>query len=129
GANANLTCRVPLDKATDRLGGNTELPPLTEAAIRHTVGRIYGSLGEYKKAELLLARAYELQPQHAGEDAPDTLDAAHYLARLYRYQSDFAKAEPLELRVLEARRRLNGNDHRKTLQAAFALARTYHFRD
>jgi eukaryotic-like serine/threonine-protein kinase len=125
----NLTVRALLDKTTDRLGGNTELPPLTEAAIRQTVGRIYESLGEYKKAELLLARAYELQRQHAGEDAPDTLDAALYLARLYRSQSDFSKAEPLFLRVLEGRRRLSGDDHRETLRAVFALAMTYFFRD
>src|SRR5262245_28803073 len=125
----NLTVRALLDKATDRLGENTELPPLTEAAIRQTAGRIYWSLGEYEKAEPLLARAYELQRQHAGEDAPDTLDAALYLARLYRSQSDFSRAEPLFLRVLETRRRLSGDDHRETLRAVYALAMTYFYRD
>jgi|SRR5262245_37580816 len=40
-ANHNLTLRALLDKVTDRLGKNADLPPLTEAAIRQTAGRIY----------------------------------------------------------------------------------------
>src|SRR5262249_28412033 len=79
-ANRNLTVRDLLNKVTDSLGKNADLPPLTEAAIRQTAGRIYWSLGEYKRAESLLDRSYELQRQHAGEDAHDTLDAAFYLA-------------------------------------------------
>jgi tetratricopeptide (TPR) repeat protein len=128
GSNRNLTVRALLDTATDRLKGNTELPPLTEAAIRLTVGRIYWGLGEYKKAEDQLVRAYEIQRQHAGEDAPDTLDAAFYLAAVYRTQNDLTKAEPLSLRVLEGRRRLYGDDHRETLRAVDALAELYHYR-
>jgi serine/threonine protein kinase/tetratricopeptide (TPR) repeat protein len=125
GPNRDLTVRALLDKATGRLGENTEMPPLTEAAIRQTIGKIYWGLGEYKKGEPLLARAYQLQRQHAGEDAPDTLDAAFHLATLYRSQSDFAKAEPLFVRVLEARRRLYGDAHRETLRAVDGLAMLY----
>jgi serine/threonine protein kinase/tetratricopeptide (TPR) repeat protein len=126
-ANRNLTVRALLDKATDRLERNTELPPRTEAAIRQTVGKIYWGLGEQKKAESLLARAYELQRQHAGEDAPDTLDAAFYLAGVYRTQSDYSKSEPLLLRVIDGRRRLYGDDHRETLQAVDGLAMLYNY--
>jgi serine/threonine protein kinase/tetratricopeptide (TPR) repeat protein len=128
GSNRDLTVRALLDKATDRLGENTALPSLTEAAIRQTVGKIYWSLGEYKKAEPQLTRAYELQRQHAGEDAPDTLDAAFHLGKVYGFQSDFPKAEPLFLRVLEGRRRLYGDDDRETLDAVYALAMTDNYR-
>jgi tetratricopeptide (TPR) repeat protein len=128
GSNRNLTVRALLDTATDRLKGNTELPPLTEAAIRLTVGRIYWGLGEYKEAELQLKRAYEIQQRHAGEDAPDTLDAAFHLAAVYRAQNDLTTAEPLSLRALEGRRRLYGDDHRETLRAVDALAMLYHYR-
>jgi serine/threonine protein kinase/tetratricopeptide (TPR) repeat protein len=127
-ANRNLTVRALLDKVTDRLEKNADLPPLTEAAIRQTAGRIYWSLGELKQARSLLARSYKLQRQHAGEDAPDTLDAAFYLALVYRSQSDFAKAEPLYLRVIDGRRRLYRDDHRETLLAVDGLAQLCNFR-
>jgi tetratricopeptide (TPR) repeat protein len=127
-ANRDLTVRALLDKATDRLGENTELPLLTEAAIRHSVGRIYYSLGEFKKSEPQLTRAYELQRRHAGDNAPDTLDAAFHLALLYRTQNDFLKAEPLFLRALEGKRRLYGDDHRDTLEAVDGLAYFYNSR-
>src|SRR5262249_11581284 len=51
GANRNLTLRAMMDRATERLEKNTELPPLTEAAIRLTVGRFYVTEGENKTAE------------------------------------------------------------------------------
>jgi serine/threonine protein kinase/tetratricopeptide (TPR) repeat protein len=123
----DLTVRALLDKAADRLERNTELLPRTEAAIRQTVGKIYWGLGEQKKAESLLARAYELQRQHAGEDAPDTLDAAFYLAGVYATQSDYSKSEPLLLRVIDGRRCLHGDDHRETLQAVHGLAMLYNY--
>jgi serine/threonine protein kinase/tetratricopeptide (TPR) repeat protein len=120
--NRNLKVRELLDRTAKRLEENTDLPPLTEAAIRQTVGRIYWSLGEYKQSETQLTRAYDLQRQHAGDDAPDTLDAAHDLAWLYWLQNDFTKAEALYLRVHEGRRRLYGDDHRDTLKAVNGLA-------
>jgi serine/threonine protein kinase len=127
-ANRNLTVRDLLKKATNSLEKNADLPPLTEAAIRQTAGRIYWSLGEYARAESLLDRSYELQRQHAEEDAPHTLDSAFYLAMVYRSQSDFAKAEPLYLRVINGRRRFYGDDHRETLQAVDGLGQLCIFR-
>jgi serine/threonine protein kinase len=120
--NRNLKVRELLDRTAKRLEESTELPPLTESAIRQTVGRIYWGLGEYKLSETQLARAYDLQRQHAGDDAPDTLEAAFQLAWLYWIQNDFAKAEPLYLRVYEGRRRLYGDEHRETLKAVNGLA-------
>src|SRR5262249_51423917 len=128
GANPNLTLRAMMDRARERLDKNTELPPLTEAAIRLTAGRFYWTEGEYKTAERQLARAYALLVQHAGEDAPDTLAAGYHLGVTYQHLSDFARAEPLLLRVLEGRRRRHGDDHPETLWAVFSLATLYSFR-
>jgi serine/threonine protein kinase len=128
GANRNLTVRELLEKATDRLGNNKDLPSLTEAAIRRTVGRIHLFVGEVTKAEDQLTRARDLLEQNAGEDAPDTLDATFELAFVYWRQGDLNKAEPLTRRVLEGRRRLYGDDHRDTLRAVEHLAMLYNTR-
>src|SRR5262249_41752471 len=64
-----LKVRALLDRAAGRLEQNKEMPPLVEAAIRLTMGRIYTGLGELEKAEHHLRQAYELQQQHAGENA------------------------------------------------------------
>jgi tetratricopeptide (TPR) repeat protein len=125
----DLTVRTLLDRATDRLDRNTAMPPLVEAAIRQTLGKIYRGLGELKEGEPQLDRAYKLQRQHAGDDAPDTLDAGFELATLYWLQIDFAKAEPLFIQVLEGRRRLYGHDRGKTLEAVYGLAMLYLSRD
>src|SRR5262249_58025741 len=101
------------------------LPPLTEAAIRRTVGRIHLIVGEVKQAEDLLTRARDLLEQNAGEDAPDTLDAIFDLAFVYWRQGDLNKDEPLSLRVLEGMRRLYGDNHRDTLQVVEHLAMRY----
>jgi serine/threonine protein kinase len=125
----DLKVHTLLDRAATRLEGNTEMSHLVEAAIRHTIGRIYWRLGELEKAERQLTRAYQLQQQHAGVDHADTLDAAHSLAMLYWLQSDTAKAEPLFLRVIDGRRRLFGDKYPETLRAMNGLAMLYSFRD
>jgi serine/threonine protein kinase len=126
--NRELRVRALLDRAADRLEGNPGMPPLVEAAIRETLGRIYWGLGELEKAERHLVEAYTLERRHAGEDNPNTLNAAFHLARLYWLQSDFDKAEPLFLRVLDGRRRLFGDEHAETLRAMEGLASLYVFR-
>ncbi len=124
----DLTVRTLLDRATDRLEKNTALPPLIEAAIRQTMGKIYWGLGEFEKGEPQLTRAYALQQKHAGEDDPDTLHTAFHLATLYRSQTNFSKAEPLFRRVLEGRRRLYGDDHPETLRATHGLGTLFNHR-
>jgi serine/threonine protein kinase/tetratricopeptide (TPR) repeat protein len=125
----DLKVRALLDRAASRLEGNKEMPPLVEAAIRLTMGRIYWGLGELEKAERQLTQAYALEQQHAGESHRDTLDAGLSLARLYWLQSDFSKAEPLFLRVVDGRRRLFGEEHPETLRALNGLGHLYLWRD
>jgi serine/threonine protein kinase/tetratricopeptide (TPR) repeat protein len=125
----DLKVRTLLERAASRLDGNKAMPPLVEASIRQTMGRIYRGLGELKKAEPQLTQAHALQQQHAGEDHPDTLSAAFDLAQLYGLQGDSAKAEPLFLRALAQRRSLLGGDHPETLRAMIGLGTHYVFRD
>jgi serine/threonine protein kinase len=125
----DLRFRTLLDRAAGRLGGNTAMPPLVQAAIRLTMGRNYWGLGDFEKAELHLTQAYALHRRHAGEDHADTLESAYQLGRLYLFQSEFSKAEPLLLRARDGRRRLFGDDHSETLDAMRMLGLFYHFQD
>jgi serine/threonine protein kinase/tetratricopeptide (TPR) repeat protein len=127
--NRDLRLRTLVDRAASRLDGDTEMPPRVQAAIRETIGRTYWGLGEYEQAEPLLTQAYALLRQHAGEDHPETLDAALHLARLHLWESDFSKAEPLLLRALDGRLRLFGQDHPETLEAMRNLGLFYNFQD
>jgi serine/threonine protein kinase/tetratricopeptide (TPR) repeat protein len=125
----NLTVRTLLDRAASRLEGQAEMPPKVEASIRETMGRTYWALGEFEKAEPHLTRAYALHLRHAGEDHPDTLDAALHLARLHLYRSEFSAAEPLMLRALDGRLRRFGEGHAATVEVMRNLGLLYHFRD
>jgi serine/threonine protein kinase len=125
----NLQVRTLLDRAAGRLAGNSQMPPLVEAAIRETMGRTYWGLGEYELAAPHLSRAYALYLRYAGEEQPDTLDAALHLARLHVWESDFSKAEPLLIKVLSGSRRLFGKDNPATLEAMRNLGLFYQFQD
>jgi tetratricopeptide (TPR) repeat protein len=125
----DLKVRTLLDRAASRLEEKKGMPPLVEAAIRQTMGRIYLRLWELGSAGRQLLQAYTLQREYAGEDHPDTLTTANYVAWTYCLERDFSKAEPLFLRVLDGRRRLLGDDHPETLQAMHHLGILYVFWD
>jgi serine/threonine protein kinase/tetratricopeptide (TPR) repeat protein len=125
----DLKVRTLVDRAAGRLDANQAIPPLVQAAIGQTIGKIYWGLGEYRKAEGHLAQAYQMLRQHAGEDQAETLEAAYHLAKLYYFQSDYARAEPLFLRVVDGRRRRLGDEDPATLQALSALGFFYVWHD
>jgi tetratricopeptide (TPR) repeat protein len=118
-----------VDRAASRLEASKAIPPLVQAAIGQTMGKIYRGLGEFTKAEGHLDQAYQILKQYAGEDHAETMDAAFDLAELYFLQSDYAKAEPLFLRVVDGRRRLLGDDDPATLQPLHRLGELYVWRD
>ncbi len=124
-----LKLRTILDGAAQRLEGRTKMPALVVAAIRQTIGSTYLKLGEMQKAEQQLTQSYQARQKLAGEDDPDTLNAAYNLATLYFLQSDFLKAEPLLRLVIDGRRRILGADSPETLEAIHGLGALYTFQD
>jgi hypothetical protein len=56
----NLTLRTVLDRASASFDERTAMPPKVEAAIRHTIGWVNFTLGEYKIAIGHLDRALDL---------------------------------------------------------------------
>jgi serine/threonine protein kinase len=125
GSGRDLTLRMALDRAADRVGGRFEKQPLVEAALRQTIGQAYHSLGEYEKAQQHLERAMGIRRRELGQDHLDTLTAMYNLARVLWRQEKYAQAEPLFLQAVAGRRKALGGEHAETLNAIHGLAALY----
>ncbi|MHC4109263.1 MAG: serine/threonine protein kinase, partial [Planctomycetota bacterium] len=115
-----------LDEASGRVEVELADQPEVEAAIRNTIGRTYGALGEYAAAEPHLERALEIRLRVLGKEDPKTLQSMAGLARLYSNQDRFEESERLYLETLEIRSRVLGEEHPDTLASMAGLAWLYH---
>ncbi|MHC5112080.1 MAG: tetratricopeptide repeat protein [Planctomycetota bacterium] len=75
--------------------------PLTEAAVRVTIGRTYKSLGKMDKAEQHLQRALALREKALSTEHPDLADSLGALAELRMAEGRYAEALELQQRVLD----------------------------
>jgi serine/threonine protein kinase/Tfp pilus assembly protein PilF len=123
--NPNVTVKELLDRAARGIEGKFSDQPLTEAAIRLTIGDAYRALGRYAEAQPHLERSIQLRTAQQGADHPDTLTSKSSLAVLYLDQGEIAKAEPLCKEVLQARTDKQGADHPETLRSKSNLASLY----
>jgi len=93
-----------------------------EAGVRHVVGRVLGTMGEFKLAEPNLSRSLELRRELLGKDHPDTLVSEFSLAEMLSYAERTGDAAaiivPLEARVAE----ILGETHELRLACRDALA-------
>lgn len=67
--------------------------PETAAAVRHTIGSAYASLGEVRKAAELHERTWRDYQDILGEDAPTTLRARYDMVRDQLVEGDFGPAQ------------------------------------
>jgi hypothetical protein len=118
----NLTVRELLDRAAQSIGGKFAEQPLTESAIRLTLGNTYLALGCYDEAQQHLERSVQLRTIKLGADHPDTLTAKDSLALLYQAQGKHERAEALYREVLAASIVRLGADHPDTLTSKNNLA-------
>jgi tetratricopeptide (TPR) repeat protein/tRNA A-37 threonylcarbamoyl transferase component Bud32 len=126
--NRNITVGELLDRAGRAIEGKFAGQPLTEAAIRLTLGDTYRALGRYPESQRHLDRALQLHTAQLGADHPDSLRGKNSLAELYFDQGRYDLAEPLLEEVLDARTRKLGADHPDTLTSKNNLAVLYHVR-
>jgi non-specific serine/threonine protein kinase/serine/threonine-protein kinase len=125
GRDPDVKVRTLLDRAAGTIDGKFPDQPLTEAAIRLTLGTTYRALGNYADAQAHLERSQQLQATGLGPDHADTLNARKELAVLYRAQGKLDRAEPLYEDVLRARTAGLGPDHLDTLTSRNDLAVLY----
>jgi tetratricopeptide (TPR) repeat protein/predicted Ser/Thr protein kinase len=119
-----LTLRAAIDQSASKVEERFADEPLTEAAIRVTLGRTYRQLAEYDIAEGHLTRAIALREELLGPAHNDTLKALNHLGILYDQRGRFEEAIALYRRVLVERLRSLGPDHDDTLSTANNLGLT-----
>jgi eukaryotic-like serine/threonine-protein kinase len=125
GRDPDVTVRTLLDRAAGRVEGKFRGQPLTEAAIRLTIGRAYWALGRYAEGQGHLERSVELYAAELGADHPVTLTSKSRLAYLYGAQGRYDRAEPLAEEVVRAQTARLGADHPDTLTSTNNLAQVY----
>jgi tetratricopeptide (TPR) repeat protein/predicted Ser/Thr protein kinase len=106
-----ITAREILDKGAEKIAGELEEQPAVKAALMDTMGRVYGALGLYDKAILLLEDALTLRRQALGNDHRDVAASLNNLANVRFDKGDYAGSEPLYREALAMRRKFLGNEH------------------
>ena len=125
GRDPDVTVRTLLDRAAQSIEGKFKEEPLTEAAIRLTIGKAYRALGHYPEGQRQLERSVELYAAQLGADHPVTLGSKGSLAYLYGAQGKYDRAEPLSEEVVKGRTAKLGADHPDTLTSKNNLAQQY----
>jgi serine/threonine protein kinase len=125
GRDPDVTVRTLLDRAAQTIEGKFRGQPLTEAAIRLTIGKAYWALGRYPEGQRQLERSVELYAAELGADHPVTLGGKSRLAYLYGAQGRYDRAEALSEEVVRAQTARLGADHRDTLTSKNNLAQAY----
>jgi tetratricopeptide (TPR) repeat protein len=88
-----VTAREMLDKGAVRIDRELTRQPAVQATLMDTVGTVYMSLGLYKEARPLLARAVD-QRRKLPDTAPGVLsDSLSHLGELAYWQADLPVAE------------------------------------
>jgi non-specific serine/threonine protein kinase/serine/threonine-protein kinase len=119
----NLTVRMALDRAADRIGSRFAGEPLVEAAVRQTIGNTYSDLGVYDKAQEQIEHARALRQRVLGIDHPETRESTLGLAQVLEQRGRYADAERLLEPLLDTLRRGLGADHPDTVNAAANVGR------
>ncbi len=125
GRDPDVRVRTLLDRAARTIEGKFKEQPLTEAAIRLTVGKAYRALGNYPEAERQLERSVELFDANLGPDDTETLRSKSSLAYLYGAQAKYDQAERLSLDVVRGQTARLGANHPDTLTSKNDLAQQY----
>jgi len=116
-----ITVQSLLDTASERLEGRFAKEPLIEASIRHTLGKTYFGLSDYKAAEPHFMRTLQIYKEQLGEEELDTLELMLDCANLLYRQDRHDEAEKLARKVVEISRRAHGEEHSMTLNAMIVL--------
>jgi hypothetical protein len=125
GRNRDITVGELLDRASRAIEGKFAAQPLTEAAIRLTLGDAYRGLGRFDEAQPHLERSVQLRSAQLGPEHLDTLSSKSCLALVYQEQARYKRARPLFQEILAASTARLGAAHPDTLKSKNNLAELY----
>ncbi len=66
----SITAREILDKASNDIAAGLAKDPALQAQMMSVMGRVYGNLGLYSRAQILLERAVEIRRDVLGPSTP-----------------------------------------------------------
>ena len=107
----DVSVRFLLDEASRRIDDDLAGQPDVEAAIRHTLGRTYDSLGLYDEAETHLRSALSIRMSLGSKPDIAIADTMANLGTLLVHQGRYAEAQAMHRDVLQMRRSLLGETH------------------
>ncbi len=125
GLGKSITLAEAISKAEPNLEAAFVNRPVAEARARRTIARTWNKLGRYPEAEVQYLRAIELQQQHLGADAPDTLDTLIGRLLLLLDMSRYAEARQLGEELVPRVIAVFGPDHEGSLQTRIHLSQVY----
>lgn len=111
GSGRDVTVLEALQQARERIEPSLEDQPEIEAAVRHTIGSTFLSLGRYGEAEPLLRSALESRRRLLGREHLEVAETLERLGVLLDKKGDYAGAEALLQETLDLRQRLLGQEH------------------
>ncbi len=112
----DLTARAILDRGANRIDSVLTGEPDVQSTLRGVIGHVYGNLGLYDKAAVVLQRALEQRRALHGAQHLEVAEAEDQLGEVLTKQDQFDKAQPLLRDALAQRRALLGD--RDTLVAS-----------
>ena len=116
-----FTARDLLDRGAQRVDKEFAGEPEVRASLLENIASAYRSLGVLDQAESLSQRAYDLQTQIGGANAPSSAGALEILASVIRLRGQYERAEPLFRRLVAIRRKALGNERVELASALSGL--------
>lgn len=120
----DIKLRTVVDRAAERIDKQFAGQPRVEASLRATLGQVFESLGETKKAYAQFERACDLFRESGREDHK-LLYSMMALGQLRLNLGDFAGSRKTLEDVFDRATQLLGSDHRVTLETARHLKTAY----
>lgn len=120
----SITAREILDKASKDVDLGLVKDPELQAQMMGVMGRVYGNLGLYDRAQPLLTHALEIRRGVLGSNHPQTLSSMDDLALNLNRLGHHGEAEKLLRETLDLRRRFLGSEQPDTLKTMSNLAIT-----
>jgi len=119
---AEAMLRDMLDKAAKRVGTELTNQPAVQAELRMTIGRVYGSLGLFERAETMIQDALMLYRK-----LPDSeelvANARSVLSTIYSWQGKIAQSQEETRQALAIIVKLKGEENMYVVRLETRLAR------
>ncbi len=120
----SITAHEILDRSSKQIDTGLARDPELQAQMMDVMGEVYGNLGLYGRAQVLLTQAVAIRRRLLGASHPQTLSSMDDLGWTLNREGRYTEAEKLQRETLAARRRVLGPEHPDTLRSMTNLAGT-----